>query len=463
MRPLTIADLLQYRKCPRAFFLSMQSQKPVQLEREGLCARAAQALRSGQSADMTGFLYAKTVRRDRLYAVADLLVKYDDGWELLLDTNAQSVREAHVWEAAFDALVLSGAGLPVKKATALLIDPEYVRGEEIDWKALYREQDITERALGRIANVKNHVATMKDILKTQEPVRHELCEICLKPRECEHWGQCSAHLEKPNVFSIVGMSNRRKFQLYRKNVVGYADCLKYAKLPRPQKMQVLFELEKRPAAVDKAAIKRFLSSVWYPMAFLDFESYQPVVPPYRGMKPFGQCAFLYSLHLLSDRHAGAEHHDLFVPYGQDPRRAIAEGLCRDIAPNACVAVYSSGLEKGVVKALAQLFPDLREHLTAIAANMRDMLGPFRERAYYDRRMEGSCSLKHVLPAIDETISYAELTGVHNGEEAMHVYEKMGSMQRKEREETQKQLREYCAMDTLALVKIMRTLEESIGK
>lgn len=437
--------------------------RPVRTERIPLSAAAASALRDIGNPAQQEFLFAKTVRKNHLCAVADLLIRQADGWELLIDTNSLHVREAHIWEAAFTAHVFSCAGYPVRRITALLIQPEYVRGREMDWKTLYIEQDITERAFSHTGGVRTHTTAMLELLESNQAPQHDLFESCLKPRECEHWETCSAHLPQPNVFSIVGMSNRRKFQLYRKKVVRFEDCLKYAKLPRPQRMQVLFELEKRPPAVNRAALEKFLRNMWYPMAFLDFESYQPPVPPYTSMKPFSQCAFLYSVHYQADRNAQPEHRDCFVPFGTDPRRQLAEGLCRDIPANACVAVYSSGLEKAVVRALAEQFPDLREHLNAIAANMRDMLGPFRDRFYYDRRMEGSCSLKHVLPAVDSELSYHDLQGVQNGEDAMHVYERMGSMQKQQREETQQQLRAYCAMDTLALVKILCVLQQAVEK
>lgn len=392
--------------------------------------------------------------------MADILVQHADGWEIVIDTNSLHLREAHVWEASFASYVFTSAGFPVRHVTALLICPDYIRGAEMNWNALYIRQDITERAMAHVSGVKNCIAGMKDILAAESPAPHELFESCLKPRECAHWQDCCRHLEKPNVFSIVGMSNRRKFQLYRKGIVSFTDCLKYAKLQRPQKMQVIHEIEQRPPVVNKQALEKFLKSIWYPVCFLDFESHQPPVPPFEGMKPFSQSAFLYSVHILDSADAKPRHAEVFVPAGLDPRRKIAEGLCRDIPANACVAVYSSGLEKSVVKTLAQTFPDLQAHLMQISANMRDLLGLFRERSYYDRRMQGSCSLKHVLPAIDGALSYEDLEDVQNGEEAMHVYGCMHKMKPKERAHMEKRLKAYCEMDTLAMVQILRTLEKA---
>lgn len=463
LQPFTIHDLLSYRKCPKAMALRRNSAQEESQERIPLSADAAFALREFSSSAAEDYLLGKTVRKNHALARADLLVRHADGWELLLDSNSLHLREAHIWEAAFSAHVFSSAGYPVRKITALLIAPDYTRGDDILWKELYIEQDITERALAYISGVKQALKGMMATENNRDLSERDLFENCLKPRECPFWTQCSAPLPKPNVFSIVGMSNRRKFQLYRKKVIRYADCLAFAKLMKPQKMQVQYELDDKPVYINKAAISKFVNTLWYPVRFLDFESFQPAIPPYIGMRPYTQCAFLYSLHGLDAPGCALSHTDFFVPYGTDPRRQMAEKLCADIPANACVAVYSSGLEKNVVLSLAELYPDLRTHLKQIAANMRDLLGPFRDRLYYDKRMQGSCSLKHVLPAIDPSLSYEVLAGVQNGEEAMLAYEKMQFMKPQERAKTEKRLRDYCAMDTMAMVKIWKTLENSAEK
>ncbi|MDO4739963.1 MAG: DUF2779 domain-containing protein [Eubacteriales bacterium] len=460
MQPFTIHDLLTFRKCPRAAALRRMSGTQTEPERKPLSIEAARSLRSLDQLEADAFHVGLTIRKNHAQARADLLIHRSDGWELLLDTNAQQLREAHVWEAAFVSHLCNAVGLPVRRVTALLIDPNYVRTETIDYGALYIEQEITERAKAHIGAIRTTLQQMNEQLNAPDAPEHELFEGCLKPRECPFWEECSAHVPKLNVFSIAGMSNRRKFQLYRSGVSSFTECLAQAKLPKPQKMQVMHELEQRPPLINRPSIAKFLRTLWYPVRFLDFESYQPAVPPYSGMKPFTQCAFLYSVHGLDSPSSPLEHAGVFVPYGTDPRRQIALGLCRDIPQNACVVVYSSGLEKAVVRELAGLYPDLRAHLMQIAANMRDLLGPFRERAYYDRRMEGSCSLKRVLPAMDARISYGELTGVQNGEDAVRTYEAMAALPPEKREETARQLREYCALDTLAMALILKKLEDT---
>ena len=57
--------------------------------------------------------------------------------------------------------------------------------------------------------------------------------------------------------------------------------------------------------------------------------------------------------------------------GVDPRRGLAEQLVRDIPTNACALAYNMKFEKMVIKDLAIVFEDLREHLMKIYDNMQE--------------------------------------------------------------------------------------------
>ena len=59
------------------------------------------------------------------------------------------------------------------------------------------------------------------------------------------------------------------------------------------------------------------------------------------------------------------------------------------------------------------YPDLRYHLLNIRDNVVDFLDPFQAGYYYLPAMDGSFSIKKVLPALfpdDSQLNYANLTG-----------------------------------------------------
>lgn len=82
-----------------------------------------------------------------------------------------------------------------------------------------------------------------------------------------------------------------------------------------------------------------------------------------------------------------------------------------------------------------------------------------------RAMQGSYSIKYVLPALfpdDPSLDYHNLAGVHNGSEASATFKRMAAMSRDELEAYRTHLLNYCGLDTFAMVKVWEKLNEVVG-
>ena len=177
-----------------------------------------------------------------------------------------------------------------------------------------------------------------------------------------------------------------------------------------------------------------------------------------------QIPFQYSLHYKLDENGNLEHKEFLAEANKDPRRKLAEQLIKDIPENVCVIAYNMMFEKMVIKNLANLYEDLKEHLMNIYDNMYDLMIPFKDRNYYTKEMEGSYSIKYVLPALfpnDESLNYHNLDMIHNGEEAMNMYANLEKYNKEEQQKIRECLLKYCELDTLAMVKIYEKLIETI--
>jgi FMN phosphatase YigB (HAD superfamily) len=139
-------------------------------------------------------------------------------------------------------------------------------------------------------------------------------------------------------------------------------------------------------------------------------------------------------------------------------RAIAEQLCRDILQNVQVMEYNAVCEKVCIKELLRMFPDLKGHLLAIHENFIDLMAPFRSKHLQTPEMDGSYSIKYVLPALIPELAYSDLE-VQNGEMACETFKSLQNLSPEERTEKRNALLAYCKMDTFALVKILKKLEE----
>ena len=92
------------------------------------------------------------------------------------------------------------------------------------------------------------------------------------------------------------------------------------------------------------------------------------------------------------------------------------------------------------------------------------MGPFaviRNNVYHPRFL-GSFSIKYVLPALIPDMSYENME-VADGTEAGLAYERMigGKLDTDKREKVRKALLEYCKQDSLAMVRLLDHLNESV--
>ena len=87
--------------------------------------------------------------------------------------------------------------------------------------------------------------------------------------------------------------------------------------------------------------------------------------------------------------------------------------------------------------------------------------PFRRREIYHWEMDGSYSLKSVLPVLVPEVSY-EGMAIREGTQASLAYlalEKIGS--ERERKKVEEDLRAYCRQDTMGMVKLLEKLHDVV--
>ena len=379
--------------------------------------------------------------------------------------SSTEISDIYYHDAAYQYYVLTGLGYDVRGVYLVHIDRTYERHGTIELERLFKINDVTDRMKELYSDVAERIRFLDDYLSSEEEPVMDIGEHCFSPYECGFFRYCSRALLSPNVFDLSGMQTRTKIRYYRNGEAGFTDLLKDKKLNAGCRMQIEHELYDLPDHIEKDAVRSFLDSLRFPLYFLDFETFQTAVPPFDGTRPYEQIPFQYSLHILERPDGGLLHKEYLAYPGEDPRRKLAEQLCRDIPSGACTLAYNMSFEKSRIRELAERYPDLREHLLDISGHMQDLMTPFQKKQYYTRAMQGSYSIKYVLPALfpdDPSLDYHSLEGVHNGSEASAAFMKMGGMDPAELERYRTYLLEYCGLDTFAMVKIWEKLTESVS-
>lgn len=426
----------------------------------------------GQMIDTTSQLMAQNTpviaeasfSADGLFCSVDILKRLSDKEVALYEVKSSTgVKDIYYYDAAFQSYVLTLLGYTVVSCNIVHVNNKYVRHGDLDIQQLFEIVDITNKAQQLQQDIPGNIDYIRKYMEQTTEPADDIGPHCFSPYTCGFFIHCAKHLPQPNVFDVHGLQTRTAFKCYRKGIISFEDLNTSDVLSPNQYLQIEHELYPAPPRIDVQNIKAFLNKLPFPLYFLDFESFQPAIPPYDDVRPFQQIVFQYSLHYIESKGGPLQHKEFLAYPGSDPRRALAEQLCADIPMNVCTTAYNMGFEKGRIRELAELYPDLREHLMNIHDHIVDLMVPFQKKWYYCRAMQGSYSIKYVLPALfpgDPELDYHNLEGIHNGGEASAAFGNMANMTPEELETTRQQLLTYCGLDTYAMVKVWEKLKEA---
>ena len=445
------------------------------------------------------------------YCAVDILRKTPGGWAIyevkstsFPEFNGQEAKlEKYAPDIAYQKWVLEQCGVNVTGIYLVCLNSDYVRHGELDVKQLFVVNDMQEMVENEYLKVPTRVGQAMKVINSEQEPDMELSECCMKPYKCAFWDYCKQkhHVPTPSVFDVYGGQGRggftfkKKLDCYRQGLVAFED-LRQTEIGPIQNMQIEAALTGREF-INSEGIRKFLNKLSYPLYFLDFETMQDAVPQYDGAKVYAQITFQYSLHIKQNETAAYEHREFLASSdGSDPRRALAEQLCKDIPKDVCTLAYNKMFECGRIRELAALYPDLSDHLLNIADNIKDLIDPFRAGDYYVPAMGGSFSIKSVLPALfpdDPGLDYHNLDErCQNGGDAMNIFPRLQQLEqslphqdiqtqdgmlvmtdslmpiseqiriREEIAASRKALLDYCKLDTWAMVKVWEKLKEVAG-
>ena len=374
-------------------------------------------------------------------------------WRMVEVKSSTFVKDYHRDDVAVQSFVAKAAGVKLNSVALAHIDSSWVYPGNDDYRGLLKENDLTSEAFARFEEVKGWIDEAHKIVALPKEPEVAVGPQCSDPFDCGFCNYCNRDIKQPEypVNWLPRFSAAKKEQLAEQGVDdlrGVPDDL----LNENQAMIKEHTLANK-IYFDAVGAAQDLADYGFPAYFLDFETAQLAVPIWKGTRPYQQMTFQFSLHIL-DESGQLSHTDFLDISGNDPSLLLAKALINACGEKGPVFAYSAGFESSRIRELADRFPELAEPLLAINERMVDLL-PIARNRYYHPSQQGSWSIKDVLPAIAPDLSYEKLDGVKDGGMAMDAFcEAIQLSTSKERKnEIQKQLLKYCALDTFAMVRI----------
>lgn len=391
----------------------------------------------------------------------DILKVNENSVEIYEVKSSTEIKDIYLDDISYQFYILNKLGYKVTKASIVYINNQYIRHGELNLSELFNIEDVTDIVQEKQKEIEAKIKEINKYMKQEDEPKQEIGMQCFKPYQCQFWKYCTKHLPEHNVFQIRKMHKDKALKFYYEGKTNFKDLLE-ENMNWKFKQQIEFEEFNYEPHIDKQKIREFMKNLYYPIYFLDFETMQTAIPEFDNSKPYQQIPFQYSLHYITKEDGELLHKEFLAESGMDPRRKLAEQLVKDIPKDVCVTAYNMMFEKGRIKELAEIFPDLSEHLMNIHNHIQDLMIPFSERMYYCKDMQGSYSIKYVLPALfpnDPELNYHNLPLIHNGGEAMNIFPKIKDMSKEEQKKARYGLLKYCELDTYAMVKVWEKLKD----
>ncbi|MGE4053280.1 MAG: DUF2779 domain-containing protein [Vicinamibacterales bacterium] len=433
-----------------------------------LIARGDAATTRDHIVARTPVLYQPVFETDRYTTACDILVwnpatsRYDL-YEVKSSTNGNDKKakdKLYSYDLAFQAEVLRANGVPLGRLMLVRLDGDYVLGDSLDVSALFTREDFSERVTALSAEVSLEMATAHEILSRTSPLVPP-CGCMTKGRSahCTTFAYTNPQVPEYSVHDIarIGLSKRKLAELVDHGILKLEDVPDTFELSEAQANQVRAAKTGRPS-IDHGAIEAFLTTITYPVAFLDYETYPCAVPRHAGYSPYDHIPFQFSLDVVPHEGADLVHHEFLHTEPSAPDDPLIDALRAAMPSSGSVVTWNKKFEKGINDRLAARNPGARSFLADVNARVVDLMDVFAEQAYVHPGFKGRTSIKAILPVLVPELSYADLP-IREGATATVRWNEVviGQVDAATASTIRNDLLRYCALDTRAMVEIWRVL------
>jgi predicted RecB family nuclease len=483
---LTKSDYMAGLECPKKLYLRKYNRDLAEQPDAGAKARMADGQEIGLIARMLfpggvlidpankdGVLATEIYMREahtlfeaqflsggRLVRV-DVLQRDGEGWRVLEVKSSkepkakEKFKDGHLYDLAFQVLVLREAGINVTSAGLILLSRTYCSGSDggFSTKRLFAIRDVTRQVEELLVDTQFQSIRQLQVLGLEEEPTVETNVHC---KGCDFHAYCHVGQREDDLVFLPRISAKEVTDLRSQGIRTIGQIPEDFKLSGVQRR--IWESWRTGKPYVGDALTQDLAKITYPLYMIDFETTRWAIPYLPKTAAHQAIPFQWSCHSIEAPRGRPVHREFLYRGGEDPREEFVSTLLECIRGAATIATYT-GYESTVVKDLvAQGIPKAKELAEILEARVLDLKKLVEERVYL-KEFRGSFSLKSVLPALAPGHGYEDLR-IRDGEAASAEYKRMcaPTTPPSETERVAQDLLAYCKRDTEAMVELLQALE-----
>ncbi len=402
-------------------------------------------------------IYEAAFQYNGVLAAVDILVKRNGRWKAYEVKSSTNIKEVNILDAALQYHVITQSGIELADLFIVHLNNEYIRKKSIVLEELFSIESVKMEALEQQDFVQEKISELKTMLQLKKEPVVDIGPHCSDPYSCDFIEHCWKHIPVPSVFSISRLRANKKFELYEEGILRFEDLPEDMALNEYQQVQIDSHLKKKNT-IDRPSLRNYLKDLSYPLYFMDFETFQAAIPLYSKSRPYQQIPFQYSLHFKKTKNASLKHTEFLARPKGDPRIPFIEQLLENTSSSGRILTYNMSFEKSILNAIARDFPKYQNDIEERIDRLLDLMPPFMKGWYYTPSMNGSYSIKAVLPALVPDLNYDTLE-IGDGSSASLAFEQLIFDVNANQDDIRQNLLAYCKMDTLAMVRLLEVLEK----
>jgi hypothetical protein len=408
-------------------------------------------------------VYEAALEHDGILVRVDILERQPrNRWRLVEVKSSTQVKGHYRYDVAIQRHVAGGAGLKIASACLMHLNREYIYdGKRFDPNRLFVLEDLTADADSLAGEVVDLLAAQRRVLQEDEPPQVEAGAQCTNPVRCEFFDQCHAPVPAGHVSELPRLTQRKLEALQALRIDLIQDIPESFQLTPAQRRAYECACSGRPWFGPD--LRDALTTLRYPLHFMDFETFYPALPRHNGMWPYSHIPFQWSVHVREGPGGELRHHEFLAEDATDPRLRFLETLLDVLGTTGSIVVYNRSFEAERLKDLAGWFPVHAKQIASIQARLWDLLPVVRGNVYHPE-FRGSFSIKKTLPALVPEMTYEGME-VAEGAQAGLAWETLvhGQLSPNEKTKLRAALLAYCRQDTEAMVRLCEALARAASR
>jgi len=419
-------------------------------------------------------IYEAGFKANRTSVRTDIMLRVgDQQWELWEAKSVLNPKEIHAIDYAIQRAVIqqwaidSNFPLQIVRGGILHLNRDYIfDGSDFELQQLFAEHDLSNTVDDYTSEVQSSFVNAAAVIDDTKPPPILPGPHCSDPYGCPFLG-AACEIPPHDELTLLPRIGANRAEVWHNEGIHKLDQLD----PNSDDLNVIQSRALQGHVTGELQVgnglNKQLDSIGYPRYHLDFESTGSwmILPRWKGTHPFQQVPFQFSLHLERGPGESVLHDGYLHADPSDPRRPLAQALIEQVSVVPGPILMYTPYERRMIDSLIEAIPDQRSELMVIRDRLVDLHPIIRDNVYHPS-FEGCFSIKKVLPALVDDLSYKGLEIADGDTAALRYLEMIDRMaasnagkQDPEVQTIHEHLWLYCQRDTEAMVALLNRLQD----